>query len=315
MSGLEAQVRFHFRGNLSLRLDGEVMKRLTRDKHVYVLAPEAQPAVTVSDGEDLLVETWDAFEGERDVKVLASRPPQGPATGPIAVSRARPGDTLRVDILDIKVVGDAVHWSSPGRGFLPQRFDEHYVTRYRVDGDDLVSEKGIRVPLRPSVGLIATTPRRARSTASDSGPYGGDLDLPELTAGSSIFLPVLVPGALLALGDCHAAVGDGAVGGTGAECGAEVRLRLSLEKGKKIPGPRALTPEYFVTIAPGANLGRAMRRAVREMVDYLVEEKGMEAYEAYGLLSVAGDIRVCRTFRPISPVKMLLSRRVLEQLG
>ena len=89
----------------------------------------------------------------------------------------------------------------------------------RVEKNEIVSDKGVRIPMKPSIGMIATTPRVSRLTASDSGIYGGDIDLPELTSGSTIFLPVLVPGALLALGDCHAAVGDGAVGGTGAECG------------------------------------------------------------------------------------------------
>ncbi|MQF69234.1 hypothetical protein FIM12_02720 [SAR202 cluster bacterium AD-804-J14_MRT_500m] len=290
------------------------MRRLTKQNSIFVLDPKAQPALTINDGEELIVETWDAFEGERDPIKLASNPPRGPATGQISVDGARPGDSLKIDILDIKVIGDAVHWSGPGRGFLPHYFDDHYVTRYKVEKDEIVSRKGIRIPMRPSVGMIATTPRIPKPTASDSGTYGGDIDLPELTAGSTIFLPVLVPGALLALGDCHAAVGDGAVGGTGAECGAEIHLRISLEKGKKIPGPRVISPEYFITIAPGVNLASAMRRAVKQMVDYLVEETSMNPYEAYALLSVAGDIRVCRTFRPISPVKMLLSRKVLSQL-
>ena len=290
------------------------MRRLTKQNSVFVLDPEAQPAMTIYNGEELIVETWDAFQGERDPKKLASNPPRGPATGQISVSGARPGDSLRIDILDVKVVGDAVHWTAPGRGFLPNDFNDHYVTHYKVEKNEIVSEKGVRIPMKPSIGMIATTPRVSRLTASDSGIYGGDIDLPELTSGSTLFLPVLVPGALLALGDCHAAVGDGAVGGTGAECGAEIHLRVSIEKGKKIPGPRAITPEYFITISPGVNLASSMRRAVKQMVDYLVEETSMNPYEAYGLLSVAGDIRVCRTFRPISPVKMLLSRKVLSQL-
>jgi acetamidase/formamidase len=138
----------------------------------------------------------------------------------------------------------------------------------------------------------------------------------ELTAGSTIWLPVFVPGGLLVLGDCHALVGDGAVGGTGAECAADITLRLSVEKATKIARPRALTPHYFVTVASGEDLGQAMRQAVRDMIHFLTQEQGMEPYDAYTLLSLAGeDVRVSRTFRPISPVKMLLSRQVLERLA
>ena len=82
-----------------------------------------------------------------------------------------------------------------------------------------------------------------------------------------------------------------------------------------IPGPRAMTPEHFVVLSHGEELGPAMKQAVRDMVDFLVGEKGMEPYDAYTILSLAGDVRVSRTFRPISPVKMMLSRGLLEQLG
>jgi len=83
----------------------------------------------------------------------------------------------------------------------------------------------------------------------------------------------------------------------------------------KISGPRAMTPDHFVLLSHGADLGPAMKQAVRDMVDFLVTEKGMAPYEAYTLCSLAGDVRVSRTFRPISPVKMMLSRQALEQLG
>ena len=119
---------------------------------------------------------------------------------------------------------------------------------------------------------------------------------------------------MLAMGDCHAVVGDGAVAGTGAECSSEAHVRVTVEKGMGITGPRALTPDYFVVLSHGEELGPAMKQAVRDMVEFLVTEKSMAPYDAYTLLSLAGDIRVSRTFRPISPVKMMLSRAALEQL-
>ena len=176
-----------------------------------------------------------------------------------------------------------------------------------IEGDKILFPGGIELPLRPTVGLVATTPTYVQNTASDSGSYGGDIDMKELVEGSTLYLPVFVEGGLLAMGDCHAVVGDGAVGGTGAETQADVHIRVSVEKGLGLKAPRALTPEYLVTLGYGEELGPAMRQAVRDMVDFLVSEKGMEAYQAYTLLSLAGGVRVSRTFRPISPVKMMLS--------
>jgi amidase len=289
------------------------MKRLSRERFTTVLDPQLSPAITIASGEELVVETWDAYMGvwgaDEQPRVL------GPATGPIAVQGAQPGDALRVDILAIKPDATAMHDVRPGRGFLGQDFIERRPTILPIQDDHLLFPGGLRIPINPSVGLIATTPLEPQQTASDSGPYGGDIDMKELTAGSTIWLPVCVPGGLLILGDCHAVVGDGAVGGTGAECSAEITLRVTREPGQTIARPRALTPQYFVTIAYGEDVSQAMQQAVRDMVDFLVLQKGMEPYTAYTLLSLAGDIRMSRTFRPVSPVKMLLSRHVLEQIA
>jgi amidase len=288
------------------------MKRLGRDKFTIVLDPKLQPAITIASGEELVVETWDAYMGVWG----ANEQPMvmGPATGPIAVEGASLGDALKVDILAIKPGPSAMHDVRAGRGFLGDEFTKRHPTVMPIRDGHLEFPGGLRVPVNPSVGLIATTPKEIQQTASDSGPYGGDIDMKELTAGSTIWLPVFVPGGLLVLGDCHAVVGDGAVGGTGAECAAEITLRVTVEKGMGIERPRALTPQYFVTVSYGEDVGEAMRQAVRDMVQFLAQEKGMEPYAAYSLLSLAGDVRVSRTFRPISPVKMMLSRQVLEQI-
>jgi len=291
------------------------VKRLTKDKHIYTLDPKATPAITIASGEELVVETWDAFEGLRDPRAIDEKALKGPATGPIYVDGAMPGDALKIDFISIKAVKEGVHLVSPGRGFLQEDFSRHHATVMPIEGGYLLFPGGIKLPLRPSVGLVATTPPYVQNTASDSGPYGGDIDMKELVEGSTLYMPVFVQGGLLALGDCHAVVGDGAVAGTGAETEAEIHMRVTIETGLSLKAPRALTPEYFVTLSYGEELGPAMRQAVRDMVDFLVHEKGMKPYDAYSLLSLAGDVRVSRTFRPISPVKMMLSRRVLEQIS
>ena len=293
------------------------MRKLSREHHIYVLDPEGVPAITIESGEELMVETWDAFEGVRDPAVLQAKSLKGPATGPIYVNGAEPGDALRVDFLSItpKQAEGAAHMVIGDRGFLPEEFDEGYPTVLTFENGRVVTPGGVRLPLVPSMGFVATTPTYLQNTASDSGSYGGDVDMKELVAGSTIYLPVFVPGGMLALGDCHAVVGDGAVAGTGAECSSDTHIRVAVEKDMAITGPRALTPDYFVVLSYGEELGPAMKKAVREMVDTLVREKGMDRYDAYTLLSLAGDIRVSRTFRPISPVKMMISRMALDQLG
>jgi amidase len=239
----------------------------------------------------------------------------GPATGPIAVEGAAPGDALRIDILAIEPGPAAMHDVRAGRGFLGDVFTERHPTVMAIEEGHLLFPGGIKIPTRPSIGLIATTPAEPQQTASDSGAYGGDLDIQELTAGSTLWLPVFTAGGLLVVGDCHAVVGDGAVGGTGAECAADLTLRLTVEKASSIKRPRVLTAHHFMTIAYAKDLTQAMQQAVQDMVDFLVQDKGMAPYDAYSLLSLAGDVRMSRTLRDISPVKMMLSRQILAQLG
>ena len=290
------------------------MKVLSRDRRIYFLDPAAEPAIAIDSGEELMVETWDAFEGLRDPAALDAKALKGPATGPIYVNGAEPGDALKVEFISITPKGGAAHMVMPGRGFLEEEFTAGYPTVMQFDGSQVVLPNGLKLPMQPSMGLVATTPTYVQNTASDSGPYGGDIDMKELVAGSVIYMPVFVPGGLLALGDCHAVVGDGAVAGTGAECSADSHLRVTVVKGMGIGSPQALTPEHFVVLSYGEELAPAMKQAVRAMVDFLVREKGMPPYDAYTLCSLAGDVRVSRTFRPISPVKMMLSRQALEQL-
>lgn len=294
------------------------MKRLAKTQYINTLDPRTEPRLHVESGEEITVETWDAFMGtwtageDRDIL--------GPVAGPIAVSGAQPGDALRVDLIEITPVDlapgrSAMHNTSSSHGFLKKEFSEHHPTVLTVRDGKVIFPGGIEIPANPSVGFIATTFTEPRKTTSDSGPYGGDIDMKELTAGSTIWLPVFVPGALLCLGDVHAVVGDGCVGGTAAECSGEIRFRVTLEKNTGLERPRALTRDHFVTLCYGEDVGEAMKQAVRDMVQFLVTEKKMAPYDAYALLSLAGDVRINRTFRPISPVKMMLSRKVLDQIG
>src|SRR5262249_8015344 len=171
------------------------MQRLSRDKYTTVLDPSLPAAITVASGEELVVETWDAYKG---VWGADQEPPEvGAATGPIAIEGAQPGAALWIDMGAITPGTAAMHDVRPGRGFLGETFTERRPTIMPIRDGHLVFPGGISLPLRPSIGLIATTPPVFQITASDSGPYGGDLDMQELVAGSTLWLPVFVPGRML----------------------------------------------------------------------------------------------------------------------
>ena len=133
------------------------MKRLTKDKHVRELDPKAIPAITIASGEELIVETWDAFEGVRDASALGQTL-KPPATGPIYVEGAMPGDALKIDFISVKAVKDAAQYSTSEIGVLGEEFPETRLTAMPIEGDYLIFPGGIKLPLRPDVGVVATTP-------------------------------------------------------------------------------------------------------------------------------------------------------------
>jgi len=276
---------------------------------------EVPPVLTIASGDEVIVETHIARGLERlklagamdedfpaamrtvEAEVLERGPGGHPMTGPIYVSGAQPGDMLEVRIESIDFLMDlGVSGFLPDGGTLPTEFPYGSLQLFRFDLASRTTQlgPGIEIPLRPFFGTIGVAPPRLKGRVS-SGPPGhhaGNLDLKELVVGSVLFLPVHVPGALLSIGDGHAAQGDGEVSGTAIETALSGRVRVVLHKDKTIGWPRAETPTHYVSIGLHVDLDEAARLATREMIEYLVSEKGLERDAAYILCSVALDLRV-----------------------
>jgi acetamidase/formamidase len=269
------------------------------------------PAVTIASGDRIAVETVDVTWGVEQHGAPGTprkRAPKGdgprydgPALcGPIYIEDARPGDVLAVSIE--RVVPASWGWSYAGDGPFNAALnraldvDDALLVRWTLDREDgwAVSERGCRVPLRPFLGTIGCAPA-ADGWHSGWIPRatGGNLDCPLLTAGSTLYLPVAVPGGLLSLGDGHAAQGDGELGGSAIECPMEtVVLRVAVRRGPSVEGLRAETPAGWVTLGVGDTLEAATHRAVRTMLDWLEAAFDVARTEALTLLSVAGSLRV-----------------------
>jgi acetamidase/formamidase len=224
-------------------------------------------------------------------------------SGPLAVEGARPGDTLRVDVVAL-TPGDW-GWSAvlPGDGLLPDDFPEPWAGTFDLRGGDAVTiAPGVRVPIAPFLGTMGTHPGEP-ATAAAFPPHrgGGNMDTRHLTAGSTLWLPVWCDDALFSCGDPHAAQGDGEVCVTAIECAMSATLRFTVER-RTIPapmfrtaGPLASADEsagHVGTMGIHADLMEGSRRAVRAMVDHLEAERGLSRREAYVVCSLAGDLKI-----------------------
>jgi amidase len=278
------------------------MLRITRDKIAYSIDKAHPPVATVDPGAELLFETWDARTGTiRSEQDLLDAPhPSGPnpATGPVFVRGAEPGDALAVDILDIALASRGYTGTRPGRGVLGHMISEHRTRLFDIVDGDVVFNDRVRFPARPMVGVIGTAPAGEGVATLHPGPHGGNMDHNAVRAGARVHLPVFVPGALLFVGDVHACMGDGEISVTALEIPAEVRVRVELVRGERIRRPWIELPDSWITTGDGPGIADAIRVAAEEMAHLLMRRLGLSADEAYMLLSVRGDAQVSQCADP-----------------
>jgi acetamidase/formamidase len=216
-------------------------------------------------------------------------------TGPVYVEGALPGDVLEVQVLAIDLALD--YGYNGCSGFLPENCDRSVPIKIvPLDRTAMTAEffPGVVVPLRPFFGSMGVAPPAAVGRVSSNPPsrFAGNMDNRELIAGSTLFIPVFVPGALFAVGDGHAAQGDGEVSQTAIETSLRGRLRLTVRKGEVLNWPRAETPTDYISMGADPDLTVATRIAIQEMVDFLARTRGLTKHEAYQLVSVAGHVAV-----------------------
>jgi len=274
---------------------------------------ETKPVLTIASGDiidvdTLLTSTPDRLEkaGVKAADVQASlraivdqvkdRGPGGHIlTGPVFVTGAEPGDALEVRVLSIDLpiaygyngcAGFVRENCAAGRGPLIIPFDRQHRTA--------TFAPGIIIALRPFFGSmgVAPPPAMGRISSGPPGIHAGNLDNKELVAGTTLWIPVHVPGALFEVGDGHAAQGDGEVDQTAIETSLRGRLQLTVRKGQTMPWPRAETPSHYISMGIDVDLSKATRIAIQEMVDFLAATRKLDKHQAYQLASVTGDVAI-----------------------
>jgi acetamidase/formamidase len=243
-------------------------------------------------------------------------------TGPIAVDGAMPGDVLQVDVLDVAHKGWA--WTSviEGLGFLEERFVEPFLFHWELDEHVTRSLAPAVVPLRPFLGVMGVAQAQAGSFRTrPPGAFGGNMDVRQLSAGSTLYLPVMVEEALFSAGDAHAAQGDGEVCINGMECPVDATLRFTLRQGKRLAGPMVESAAHsdendaeWIIVESGGSAIDAAKAATHRMVDLLHTEWGFSEVHAYLLCSVAMKLRLSQVVnRPMVTVSAAMAKSILPE--
>ena len=238
--------------------------------------------------------------------------------GPIAVRGAEPGDTveIRIQSIDLWLPIAAMSFRA-NRGSLPEDFPYSRDRVFFLDPAKKVIEfsPGVSVPAKPFWGVIGVAPPRSMGRVPSGPPnvFGGNMDNHDLQPGTSLFLPVHVPGALISIGDGHAVQGDGEVGMSAVETSLKGEIQIVLHKGMRITWPRAETPTHYMTMGLHEDLNQAAKIATREMLNFVVETKGVPRDDALMLLSAAMDLRVTQIVDGTKGVHAMLPKAIFHR--
>lgn len=238
--------------------------------------------------------------------------------GPVYVDGAEPGDTLEIHIRKIDLaIPYAYNGFRFGAGFLTQDFTYSRTKIIPLDRERMVAgfAPGIEIPLHPFFGSMGVAPPESygRISSAPPGIHGGNMDNKELVAGTTLYLPVHVRGALFEIGDGHAGQGNGEVDITAMETSLTGTLQFILRKDLKVKYPRAETPTHYISMGFDDDLSEATRIAVRQMIDFLVNDKQMSRDDAYMLTSVAGDVDITELVDSNKGVHVMMPKNILAK--
>ena len=275
------------------------MNRIPLGPLRYEFSRHTEPRLRIEPEETVIVEMEDALSGQirtkDDRRDKRTMPYSNPLTGPIWVEGAEPGDTLAVAIGAIRpTLGQCcTRTADPKQLSEWLGTDCPHGTRICPIVDDLIYwSDELTIPYAPMLGCIGTAPDWGVPSTGPAGTHGGNMDIVETCPGSTVLLPVFVPGGLLYVGDAHAAMGHGELSATGLEMAAEVEITVGLLKQERIPGPRIESRTEIMTVASGPPMERAIAQAYAWLILWMEEDFGWDRWEAYDLLTHVGLISV-----------------------
>lgn len=292
------------------------MKVISGDKVIYKFSPKMQAVESISPGDTVKVETNDCFfqqvVSEKQVLTEIDYDKLNPATGPINVEGAEPGDLLKIKIVSIDVKDKGVAAVVPGEGALGDQVTKPVIRVIDIEDNHAIFH-GVKLPIKPMIGVIGVAPLEEDGQWATETPWkhGGNMDTTDIKAGSTLYFPVNQKGALLALGDCHAVMGDGEICFTGLEIPADVVLEIDLIKNKTAKWPLVETEEDTMVIASGDDLEGAVYEATSQAVAHIKDSLKIEWEDAYILASLSVDLKISQVVDPKMTVRAAIPKYVI----
>lgn len=271
------------------------------DKVVYTFSADNAPLLSVKSGELVTFRTQDCFSNqmhsESQLVTTCDYSKMNPASGPVFVEGARPGDVIKVELLDIQCDSIGTTTTLPEIGPLHDRCETR-TKRIPVEGGK-AKFNDVEFPINTMIGVIGCAPEPGKSVPCGfPGSHGGNLDCKLMVKGNTAYFPVRVEGGLVQMGDLHAVMGDSELCGTGLEINGTVIARLTLIKNCPIEWPVLETADMWYTLASAADFPEALRHVSVQMQDLVAKATGWDRTDAYLYMSLRGDVETCQACKP-----------------
>jgi amidase len=293
--------------------------KITREHVFFAFSPEIEPALEVDQGEEVLMETHDCFQGqlrtEQDLVTELDWGHINPATGPVYIRGVKAGDVVRVDLLEVTVADSSTMVTIPQEGALGDVITEMETTKLRLEGGEVIYKDRIRIPARPMVGVIGLAPASGQVPNGTPGAHGGNMDCTLIGQGASVYFTAGVDGGLFGAGDMHAVMGDGEIVVCGAETAGELRFKAEVVELPGLPTPFVENDELVATIYSAETADEAAQGAIHNMHRFLTELAGLPVNDAGMLMSLVGELKFCQVVDPEKTVRFEFPKKVLKEFG
>lgn len=293
--------------------------KLASDNHIFNFSKENRPVLFVKEGEEVEIETMDCFSNQiksnEDKLESMDWNKVNPATGPIYVDGAAEGDVLEVTIKKIEIADKGVVATGKDLGLLGDLMERLYSRVIEIREGRVIFDDNVQIPVKPMIGVIGVAPKVGSVNCGTPGSHGGNMDTALIGEGAKLYLPVFVDGALFALGDLHAAMGDGEVGVSGVEVAGSVIVEFRVLKNLKLSNPMVKTKDVTATIVSKESLDEAVRVAVHDMAKLFKSLTKLSIEEIATLFSIAGNVQISQVVDPLKTVRFSLPNWVLDSYG
>ena len=295
-------------------IPGSSLVRIGKENHIHKMSINNKPCISVKDGTRLVFECWDALEGRSkeyfdNPHVARGNDYSNPATGPIFIEGALPGNALEIEIHDIRLSKSGFKLLYKNQ-FLDNADKEVIYNVIEVEGDQILYN-GRKMPVQSMVGVIGVAGLNEIWT-QEVGDNGSNMDTRIIKKGSKVILPVVVEGALFAMGDTHAVMGDGEITGSGVEIGADIEVTVRVRKDLKIRRPMIINPDRIACIASNTDILVAKDQVIQDMGKYLVDMCGFSSVDASALIAFYGNLRFCQVVNPQKTIRMEIEKKYID---